>query len=492
MVLIGCPHCGFSKEMPAAKLPKEEIDLKCPKCTNTFSFDPIVATLTTTDPPPLPPLVEPTASGVQTRENSAEEVPLEPPPAKPNTEMLRIGELFSASWRSFQSRIWTLLGINFLGVLLIIGTFFLLQSGMDLLMKMFGGSMIGPLISVLVMTSFMFLAVTWVAAASIYAIVDETGVKESLGLALGRIRAFLWLFSLVGLIIGGGYGLLIIPGILFTVWFFFAQYILAAEDTRGMDALLKSREYVRGHGWAVFGRILLAMLVCVPLSLIPLIGPLLSILFGPFMLIYANEIYQDLRQLKPDIIYNASNGHKAAWITLGIVGFLAMPVIGYFSAGPDLRQAVSLLASMSNSGFQLPMDEEQMARELARQIPQQTGQVTDNSSQAAVPNDPLQDIMVYVYALNYKGNITLNGRDFYAIQGAPDMNYNYSTGGALRYGRNVFRVDYASLPDPWKVELRIKVYKPNWETGDRTVYKEWLLEDQGGSKTFAIDIPEQS
>ncbi len=500
MVSVECPHCGFCKSMPADKLPQQETNLKCPKCSNTFSFDPIVASLVASDDEPAtsPPLTskDPETPSVG-HEPAAEQIPLEAPPAKPRrTEMMRIGELFSASWQSFKSRIWTLLGISLLGVLLVLIAFFLMQSGMNLLMGLFGGSMLGPLLSVLVMGSFMFLAVTWVAAATVYAVVDGTGVKASLGLGLNRVWAFLWLFSLVGLIVGGGFGLLIIPGILFTVWFSFAQYVLAAEDTRGMEALLKSKEYVRGHGWGVFGRLLLLMLIFIPISLIPIVGPLLSMLLGPFTMIYYNEIYQDLREMKPDITYPVSSGQKSLWITLGIVGFLAMPVFTYFTAGPEFRQAISMMGSMSGSGFSLQMDEEEMARELERQMQlqlQQNNQVTDRKAQPAANNDPLQDLMVYVYSLNYKGKINLNGKDFYVIKGTPDMNYNYSTGGALQYGKNIFKVDYSSLPNPWKVELRIKVYKPNWETGERTVFKEWVLEDQGGSKTFEIEIsPEQT
>lgn len=54
----------------------------------------------------------------------------------------------------------------------------------------------------------------------------------------------------------GGFLLLIIPGIIFAVWFSLAEFVLIAEDLRGMDALLKSREYVKGMWKNVFLRFL--------------------------------------------------------------------------------------------------------------------------------------------------------------------------------------------------------------------------------------------
>ncbi len=485
MLSIECPHCGLVKQMPAEQMPDHEVELQCPKCTNTFEFDPIVASLVAADKPQ--PRQSPAASDPppENRPAAAVQVARKKPQ---RTDMLRIGELFSRSWGAFKDRIWTLLGINLLGILLVIGAALLAQSGSNLLMKFSAGSAVGQILAVLIIACVAFLAVTWIVAASLYAIVEKTGIKESLGLGLSRVLAFFWLFFLITLIIGGGYGLLILPGILFTIWFFFAQYVLAAEDQRGMDALLKSKEYVRGHGWAVLGRLLLLMLIFLPLGFIPLVGPFLSILLGPFSLVYYNEIYQDLRQLKPDVAVPGGTGLKTVFIGLGIVGILALPVAAYLSAGPEARQAASLLVGMATEDFQfqtgaLPRDS---------QLPAENQQPTSVTRKPITEKNPLDDLMVYVYALNYKGKITLNGEEFYVIKGDPDRNYNYSTGGALTYGKNLFQVDYRALPDPWKLELRIKIYKPNWQTGDRTVFKEWVLEDRGGTKSFEIDIrPEQ-
>lgn len=60
-----------------------------------------------------------------------------------------------------------------------------------------------------------------------------------------------------GVAIGIGFVLIIVPGlILLTIWFVAAP-VIVLERPRGLAALSRSRELVRGNGWPVFGVILL-------------------------------------------------------------------------------------------------------------------------------------------------------------------------------------------------------------------------------------------
>ena len=45
--------------------------------------------------------------------------------------------------------------------------------------------------------------------------------------------AFIWILSILGFIVMGGFLLFIVPGVIFTVWFAFAQFILAERTKRG-------------------------------------------------------------------------------------------------------------------------------------------------------------------------------------------------------------------------------------------------------------------
>lgn len=73
---------------------------------------------------------------------------------------------------------------------------------------------------------------------------------------------------LVGLIVIGGLILLVLPGILFAIWYSFVQPVVLLEDKRNWAALKQSREYVRGRWWGVFGRLILLGLTSLIISVI--------------------------------------------------------------------------------------------------------------------------------------------------------------------------------------------------------------------------------
>jgi hypothetical protein len=73
---------------------------------------------------------------------------------------------------------------------------------------------------------------------------------------------------LAGIAIGIGFVLLIVPGlILLTIWAVISPSIVV-EDKGVFEAFGRSRELVRGHGWSVFGAIVLAFLIVVAVGLV--------------------------------------------------------------------------------------------------------------------------------------------------------------------------------------------------------------------------------
>lgn len=120
--------------------------------------------------------------------------------------------------------------------------------------------------------------------------------------------------------------LLVIPGILFSVWFFLSQFVLVDEDERGMRALLKSKAYVQGKFFDVFLRLLAVWVASVLIGMVPLLGPLLSILFVPYMMIFSWLIYDDLRPKSGKMAFACTTGEKAVWLGVGALGFLIVPV----------------------------------------------------------------------------------------------------------------------------------------------------------------------
>jgi hypothetical protein len=128
--------------------------------------------------------------------------------------------------------------------------------------------------------------------------------------------SYLWVTLLTAILVILWSCLLIIPGIIYGIFYSFAVYVYFFEDKRGMVAIRRSQELVKGYWWAVFGRFLaiglLVWLVMVVASL-PLafsspqdvfyqawniVVQAVSFLIGPIILLYTYNIYQDLVRIK--------------------------------------------------------------------------------------------------------------------------------------------------------------------------------------------------
>ena len=94
--------------------------------------------------------------------------------------------------------------------------------------------------------------------------ITDVGTAYSKGAK--KIVSLWWVSILSFLITSGGFLLFVIPGVMFSVWFVFSQYVLFNEGKRGVTALLQSREYVRGYFWQVTLRILFIALIAAALS----------------------------------------------------------------------------------------------------------------------------------------------------------------------------------------------------------------------------------
>jgi hypothetical protein len=242
-------------------------------------------------------------------------------------EISALSDLFREAWETYKRRLGTLIALyllSFLFFALAFGVFFGFGFLVSLLLGeskavIVAGAITGALAGMLVMT--------WGIAAVAYAVVDEQiGIKDSLGKAWDKVGAFLWFFSVFGYLITGGFLLFFFPGVIFLVWFSFGQFILAAEGQKGMDALLKSKEYVRGQWFDVFARLFVIYALSGLIGAVPFVGPLLSLLFAPFMMIFLFLIYRDLRGLKTDVPFAYSSAEKWKWLGVATLGYLVLPV----------------------------------------------------------------------------------------------------------------------------------------------------------------------
>ncbi|MFH1047406.1 MAG: hypothetical protein V1738_03830 [Patescibacteria group bacterium] len=85
-------------------------------------------------------------------------------------------------------------------------------------------------------------------------------VRESLHHGFHRLLPLLWVSIITSLAIFFGFFLLIVPALLFFVWFKFAPYHTVTENISGHAAMSASRSLVVGRFWSVLLRIIVPML----------------------------------------------------------------------------------------------------------------------------------------------------------------------------------------------------------------------------------------
>jgi len=151
--------------------------------------------------------------------------------------------------------------------------------------------------------------------AIIYSIDDPAkSASEAFRKGLSRFFPFIWVGILTALAVLGGFILLIIPGLIFAVWFSFSYFVLLFEDRRGIAALKQSKHYVQGYFWQVVGRTLaLLIVVVITVIVVGLIGSLFgssgstilqslaTFLIVPLALAYYYWLYQAIRAAKGDL-----------------------------------------------------------------------------------------------------------------------------------------------------------------------------------------------
>lgn len=253
------------------------------------------------------------------------------------------------AWALYKRRLVTFLGIMAIPILALtafIALFF--ASGLPGFMPdspvLTAGGILFLVILVIVFFLVILVSQLWGQTALLYAIRDSQegiGVVEAYRRGWRKILSYWWVSVLVGFITMGGFLLFFVPGIIFAVWFSLAMFVLISEDLKGMNALLKSREYVKGNWGKVLWRFLfigvLSFIIALVLFLnltflkIPFGGEIGQLAIGlfltPFATTYTFLMYNNLKALKGEFVFAPTGGRKTKFIIVGIIGFLFIPVV---------------------------------------------------------------------------------------------------------------------------------------------------------------------
>lgn len=128
------------------------------------------------------------------------------------------------------------------------------------------------------------------------------GIKETFKQGWGKVWQYFGASLLAGLITALGFILLIIPGIIFSVWFAFAAFAAVTDNLGAVAALKKSKALVSGYFWPVLGRFvvfgILTSIIQMGVSFIPFMGPVIIMFLAPYFLLLPYLLYEDLKRAR--------------------------------------------------------------------------------------------------------------------------------------------------------------------------------------------------
>ncbi len=171
------------------------------------------------------------------------------------------GRVIGEAFETYQSQVGPLLG----GALIVIGIAGVIEGILAIT-----GSLILVMLGVLIGLAASFLYTGYVVKL-VQDVRDgrrDFTVGELFSHAAPYVGTLILNGILAGIAIAIGFVLIIVPGlILLTIWAVIAPSIVV-EDKGVFDAFGRSRELVRGHGWQVFGAIVLAFLIVFVVGLV--------------------------------------------------------------------------------------------------------------------------------------------------------------------------------------------------------------------------------
>ncbi len=185
----------------------------------------------------------------------------------------------------------------------------------------------------------------WVQGAQIFVYdlpAGEVGLQKALHKSKAFIRSLFIVIILQGLVTFGAFALLVIPGIIMSVFLVFSTYFALLDHKQGLNALLASKEYVKGYWWPVFGRIIVLILVAIGVSIVvsiftkildasgangagDILNYLVSLATAPFYVAFSYVLFKQFKTLKADI--EVPNTGRSMMIGLAIFAPIAMILV---------------------------------------------------------------------------------------------------------------------------------------------------------------------
>ncbi|MEK7211133.1 MAG: hypothetical protein AAB731_00700 [Patescibacteria group bacterium] len=241
--------------------------------------------------------------------------------------MISLSDLIVKPWELYRKK--------FKALLPLIGLIFAVAALESILRSFFSADAALSITNFLISLPF-FLAALWTTVLAIEFLArtvrgEKLNLKELCAVSLKKLPMAILISVVVGAAVIGGTILLIIPGIIFAVWFNFALYAYILEGKKYLEALKESKILVTGRWFPVFWRLAAINLFWGLVSLAAILGLswLLRLPFG--QLAAGGAPYETLRILLP--------------LLSGAIFSLTTPlvIIGSLMLFMDLRESRSLI-----------------------------------------------------------------------------------------------------------------------------------------------------
>jgi len=272
-----------------------------------------------------------------------------------------ITEVFSETWDLYKQRavpiLLVILLTSFLVIVLLCIFGIMMALGLGGLDALTGHVQKGACSPLFIITALFGLLVVcilifWSQAAAIAITVDtDSGIMKALKDGWKYLIPLGWISTLYMGIVLTGVVFFLIPGVILALSMSFCFYALIDDDLHGMDALVASRQYIRGHWWNTLGKFLPVWLISVAVGLVPYVGQLLSFMVSPFLLLYMLVVYRDLKEAAAEV--NLHSAPRRLWTFMAALGIL-LPLLGLVGAlvtlGPQLPDLIQQLQQKKSQG----------------------------------------------------------------------------------------------------------------------------------------------
>jgi hypothetical protein len=175
------------------------------------------------------------------------------------------------------------------------------------------------LLVALIATVVSLVGTFWMQGALVYAVDDvrDGRIDSTIGQLFERVQPYLGTLIVAGILAGLGialgFVLLIVPGLILLTWWCLIAPVIVLEGKRIGESFSRSRELVRGHGWTVFGVVIISVLAsAIASGLIQSVfsflgaflrywigGAIANAIVDPFLAVALTLMYFHLRESSP-------------------------------------------------------------------------------------------------------------------------------------------------------------------------------------------------